>query len=92
MHNPLSPGKNILTFSLINLIYFAIKITVLSLFSTHYFEKSPSASLLLPPNPSVLVFLLLPGKIILFKKKSSPMVCLYCFPNVSWAKRIAKDV
>lgn len=46
MHNPLSPGKNVLTkFSLNNLIHFARKSTVLSLFTIHYFEESVSASL-----------------------------------------------
>lgn len=39
IHNPLSPGKNILSkFSLNSLFYFAIKSTVLSLFSIHYSE------------------------------------------------------
>lgn len=91
MHNPLSPGKNTLTkFYLDNLIYFATRSTVLSLFGTHYFEESVSGSL--TPALSVLLFIFLPGNIILFKKKSNPMVCLYCFPNVSWAKRVAKDV
>lgn len=89
MHNSLTPGKNVQTkYCPNNLIYSAIKITALSLFSTHYSEES----VLLPPNLSVLVFVLLPGNNILLKKKSSPMVCLYCFPNVSWAKRVAKDV
>lgn len=36
-------------------------------------------------------FSLLPGNVILLKKKSSPIVCLYCFPKVSWAKHAAKE-
>lgn len=33
-----------------------------------------------------------PGRLILFRKKSRPMVCLYCFPKDSCANLVASDV
>ena len=33
-----------------------------------------------------------PGRVILFRKKSRPIVCLYCFPKASWANLVASDV
>lgn len=33
-----------------------------------------------------------PGRLILFRKKSRPMVCLYCFPKASCANLVASDV
>lgn len=46
MHNSMTPGKNVRTkYSPNNLIYFAIKITALSLFSTHCSEECVSLSL-----------------------------------------------
>lgn len=76
MHNPLSPGKNVLTkFSLNNLIHFARKSTVLSLFTIHYFEESVSASLAAAQPSRVILFSYLAA---LSFSRRSPVLWFVC--------------